>query len=133
MNKKIIAILVAVMLLIVSAFVITSCNKDDETPTTTNPTTENVESTDENVSDDVTDKNDNAENSTNKNDEPQSTETQTPETSTNKTEPSTNDNSEPVTCETCGKVVVSDSYKGDMLVGDFCDGMCDEWYGEMDF
>lgn len=141
MNKKIIAILIAVMLLIVSAVVITSCNKDDDATTTTNPATENTESADENTPDNTSDNTAENEAITEDDKSGSTTDDKTDEdegTTGIESQPpvrveQTSDKNEPETCKTCGKVVVSDSYKGDMLVGDYCDGMCDEWYGEMDF
>lgn len=140
MNKKIIAIIITVLLLFVSAVAITSCNKDEDTTTTTNPTTEDVGSNDENVSDDTSEDivenetktdNDKSESTTdNKIDKDENTtgiESQPPV----KVE-QTSDKDEPETCKTCGNVVVPDSYKGDMIIGEYCDGMCDEWMGDFD-
>ena len=139
MNRKIIAIIIAVMLLIISAVIITSCNKDDTT--TTSPSTENVASTEENPSGDVTEntaenetkaETDNSESAKDdKIDKDESTtgiESQPP----GRVE-QTSDKNEPETCKTCGNIVVPDSYKGEMIIGEYCDGMCNEWYGEMDF
>ena len=77
---------------------------------------------------------------TDKKDEQQSTEASTNkdepsandvEQSTDKNEPSTNNNGNTEICEACGNPIVSDSYKGDMIVGDYCDGRCNQWYGDI--
>ena len=126
MNKKLIAILVAALIFIVSAVVTINSNRDNDTNTATNPSTEDIQSTDDFVSDNVADKTDKVENSTNKNDEPQSTESSTknPDTLINDTEPAR--------CQTCDKIIVSDFYQGDMMIGDYCDGKCNEWLGDLE-
>ncbi len=144
MNKRIIAFLVAVMLFIVTAIAITGCNKDKNEEVTTNPTTEEIqsnveESTEENVSDEIVN-DDKGENKTEKpvgnesETDAKEPETQKNEPSTDKAEPTTSKN-EPTskpkyeTCEVCGGLIVSESDKDIPIVGKYCDGACDEWFG----
>ncbi len=44
----------------------------------------------------------------------------------------TSDKNEPVTCDVCGNLIVKDTGTGDLSVGNYCDGQCDEWFGELE-
>ena len=133
MNKKYISVIISILLIFSVTFSIAGCNKDDTNipnestdsigeieQTTEEPSIEETESTtDEQETEKATE-------NTSKNDESKT------EDSTNPTE-TTTDSNEPVTCETCGNIVVNDSGSSDISVGNYCDGKCDEWFGELEF
>jgi cytoskeletal protein RodZ len=125
MNKKYISIILSVLLIFSIAFAIAGCNKDDATiPSESTDAIRETEQTTEESSieetESVTDEK--VTESTSQNDE---TET---ESSTNPTE-TTTENTKPAVCETCGGLIVDESDTNLPLVGNYCDGYCDEWIG----
>ena len=126
MNKKYISIILSVLLIFSVAFGIAGCNKDDNTiiPNEstdaigeTEQTTEesSIEETESATDEKVTE-------STSQNDDPET------ETTTNPTE-TTTENTKPAVCETCGGLIVDESDTNLPLIGNYCDGYCDEWLG----
>ncbi len=35
-------------------------------------------------------------------------------------------------CENCGNYIVLDNYTGNTVVGDYCDGQCNQWNGDFE-
>ena len=132
MNKKLLSVILSVLLIFSVVLTISGCNKDDTTiipNESTDKSDETEQSTDEfsaNENESSTDENEKETNGTSKPDE---SETEAP---TNPTE-TTTDSNEPVTCETCGNIVVNEAGSGDISIGNYCDGKCDEWFGELEF
>lgn len=132
MKKKYLSVILSVLLVFSIVLAISGCNKDDTTIIPNESTNEfdgTEQSTDglsANENESSTDVNEKETNDTSKPDESET------EVSTNPTE-TTTDSNEPVTCETCGNIVVNESGSGDISVGNYCDGKCDEWFGELEF
>ena len=132
MKKKYLSVILSVLLVFSIVLAISGCNKDDTTiipNESTDKSDETEQSTDEfsaNENEGSTDENEKETNDTSKPDESEA------EVSTNPTE-TTTDSNEPVTCETCGNIVVNESGSGDISIGNYCDGKCDEWFGELEF
>ena len=136
MNKKYIAIFVSLVLIFSSVLLISGCNKEDgntDTSTTVTPETEIV-----NEDSSMEETEGTAENETitdNKADKDESTteiESQPPVNVEGTTVEHTSGKNEPVTCDVCGNLIVKDTGKGDLSVGNYCDGQCDEWFGELE-
>lgn len=132
MKKKYLSVILSVLLVFSIVLAISGCNKDDTTiipNESTNDFDGTEQSTDDlsaNENEGSTDENEKETNDTSKPDESET------EVSTNPTE-TTTDSNEPVTCETCGNIVVNESGSGDISIGNYCDGKCDEWFGELEF
>ncbi len=132
MKKKYLSVILSVLLVFSIVLAISGCNKDDTTIIPNESTNEfdgTEQSTDDlsaNENESSTDENEKETNDTSKPDESET------EVSTNPTE-TTTDSNEPVTCETCGNIVVNESGSGDISIGNYCDGKCDEWFGELEF
>ena len=132
MKKKYLSVILSVLLVFSIVLAISGCNKDDTTIIPNESTNEfdgTEQSTDDlsaNENEGSTDENEKETNDTSKPDESEA------EVSTNPTE-TTTDSNEPVTCETCGNIVVNESGSGDISIGNYCDGKCDEWFGELEF
>ena len=130
MNKKYISAILSILLIFSIAFAIAGCNKDDtsvipnestdaigETEQTTEDAS--IEETESTTDEKVTE-------STSINDESQT------EVSTKPAE-TTTENTKSDICENCGGLIVDDSDTDLPLVGNYCDGKCDEWLGELEF
>lgn len=134
MNKKYLSVILSVLLIFSIAFAISGCNKDDTT-ILPNESTEKSDETEQMTDEVAVDENESTTGEKEDEKEPDSTskpEESETEAPANPTE-TTTDSNEPVTCETCGNIVVSESGSGDIAVGNFCDGKCDEWFGELEF
>lgn len=143
MKKRIIAIIVSVILIFGVVMLISGCNKEDEnTPVMNESTDANVETEEsteepsvedkENTSGENETENTSSEKETEKRPEKESEATEAP---TNKTENPTEtitENKNSDICENCGGIIVDNSDKDLPLVGNYCDGMCDEWLGEIE-
>ncbi len=140
MNKKYIAIILSLVLIFSAVMLISGCNKDDESTILPNESTDVVPETEQNSEESSIDETESTtdEKETEKNTETEKESESTSKPDENKTESSTNpvekptDNDEPVTCDVCGNLVVKDTGKGDISVGNYCDGKCDEWFGELE-
>lgn len=139
MNKKYIAIIISLVLIFSSVLLISGCNKDDENTIVPNESTTVVPETEIANEDSSTEETEGtAENETitdNKVDKDESTteiESQPPVDIEETTVEHTSGKNEPVTCDVCGNLVVKDTGKGDLSVGNYCDGRCDEWFGELE-
>ena len=139
MNKKYIAIIISLVLIFSSVLLISGCYNDDENTTAPNGSTTVAPET-EIASEDssMEETEDTAENETitdNKADKDESTteiESQPPVNVEGTTVEHTSGKNEPVTCDVCGNLIVKDTGKGDLSVGNYCDGQCDEWFGELE-
>lgn len=129
MNKKIISIILSLIIVFGAVMIISGCNKDDENKPIINESTHTVVGTEQSTEEAPS-------NETESNSGEQETENQpekeseTKETESSQTEKPT-DSDESVTCKTCGNIVLPDSYSGELKVGNYCDGKCDEWLGEI--
>lgn len=139
MKKKIIAIILAVILILGAIVLISGCSKDEGGETTTNPTFENVPSDKENGNADEivpenTDKNEPVKPDENSGEKPSEqskpSEGLTEENTSQATSPTKPDSS--AICDVCGGTIVSDKGNGEISVGNYCDGKCDEWFGELE-
>ena len=114
---------------------ISGCNKDDENTIVPNESTTIVPETEKKDDESSTE---NTEKETEKNTESEKESENTSKVDESETEGSTKpvekptDKDEPVTCDVCGNLVVKDTGKGDLSVGNYCDGRCDEWFGELE-
>ena len=135
MNKKYIAIIISLVLIFSAVMLISGCNKDDEGTILTNESTTIVPETEQKDDELSTEK---TEKETEKNTESEKESENTSKVDESETEGSTKpvekptDKDEPVTCDVCGNLVVKDTGKGDLSVGNYCDGRCDEWFGELE-
>lgn len=134
MNKKLLPVILALILILSVVFVISGCNKDEEVGYVPNESTdvtpETEKSTENSTEADKTE-------ATTADKEAESTkENKTEAESTSKAEGTTTEHTsgsnEPVTCDVCGYEIIKDTGKGDISVGKYCDGKCDEWYGEFE-
>ncbi len=116
MNKKYIAIILSLVLIFGAVMLISGCNKDDEGATLPNESTDAISETEQTTEEPSVD----ATESTTKPEENQTV------SSTKPTE-TTTDNNEPATCDNCGGIIVDDSDTSHPLIGNYCDGYCDEW------
>lgn len=139
MNKKYIAIIISLVLIFSSVLLISGCNNDDENTTAPNGSTTVAPETEIASEDSSMEKTEGtAENETitdNKADKDESTteiESQPPVNVEGTTVEHTSGKNEPVTCDVCGNLIVKDTGKGDLSVGNYCDGQCDEWFGELE-
>ena len=139
MNKKYIAIIISLVLIFSSVLLISGCNNDDENTTAPNGSTTVAPETEIASEDSSMEKTEGtAENETitdNKVDKNESTteiESQPPVNVEGTTVEHTSGKNEPVTCDVCGNLIVKDTGKGDLSVGNYCDGQCDEWFGELE-
>lgn len=135
MNKKYIAIIISLVLIFSAVMLISGCNKNDEGTFLPNESTDVVPETEQKDDELSTEK---AEKETEKNTESEKESENTSKVDESETEGSTKpvekptDKDEPVTCDVCGNLVVKDTGKGDLSVGNYCDGRCDEWFGELE-
>ena len=135
MNKKYIAIIISLVLIFSSVLLISGCNKDDENTIVPNESTTIIPETEQKDDESSTEK---TEKETEKNTESEKESENTSKVDESETEGSTKpvekptDKDEPVTCDVCGNLVVKDTGKGDLSVGNYCDGRCDEWFGELE-
>ncbi len=134
MNKKYLSVILSILLIFSVVLAISGCNKDDTTIIPNESTNEfdgTEKSTDELSADEEENATDEKETQKEVNDTSKLDESKT-EVPTIPTEKTT-DSNEPVTCKTCGNIVVNESGSGDISVGNYCDGKCDEWFGELEF
>ena len=124
MNKKIIPIILSLVLIFGVIMMISGCNKDDNVMTDestnaiveTDPTTEesSIEETEGGTQETETE-------NISENDESQT------EASTNSAEKT--ETTQPAVCEICGGLIVDESDTSVPVIGNYCDGYCDEWLG----
>ncbi len=134
MKKRIIAIILSVVLIFGAVATISGCNKDEDTGATPNESTDvnnnSEESTDESSTDEQEDVSSEKET---ENDTENKTDAEADVTDATPSEPtSPTDKNEPAKCKSCGKEILPDSYSGELVVGEYCDGKCDEWLGELE-
>ena len=125
MNKKIISIILSLVLLFGIVMMISGCNKDDNTMTpdeSTNAIVETEPTTEESSAEETESvTQETSTESTSKNNEI------TTEASTNSAE--TTETTQPAVCEICGGLIVDESDTSVPVIGNYCDGYCDEWLG----
>ncbi len=139
MNKKYIAIIISLVLIFSSVLLISGCNKKDDSTTASTTFTPETEialendSTESTTEDKTITESDKSELTTNGNEDEEVT-TELESQPTVKVEDTTVEHTsgknEPVTCDVCGNIIVKDTGKGDVSVGNYCDGQCDEWFGD---
>lgn len=136
MNKKYIAIITSLVLIFSSVLLISGCNKVDKNNDASTTVTPETEIANEDSSMEETEGTAESETITdNKADKDESTteiESQPPVNVEGTTVEHTSGKNEPVTCDVCGNLIVKDTGKGDLSVGNYCDGQCDEWFGELE-
>lgn len=131
MNKKYIAIIISLVLIFSSVLLISGCNKDGENTIVPNGSTTIVPETEKKDDESSTEK---TEKETEKNTEAEKESENTSKVDESETEGSTKpvekptDKDEPVTCDNCGGIIADLSATGDTLIGNYCDGHCDEWF-----
>ena len=145
MNKKHLAAILSLVLVFSAVIMISGCNKDDEDTNVSNTgtpekeifnedkSTKETEGTAENETVTEDDKSKATTDNKSNNDEVTTEiESQPPVKVDDTTVEHTSGKNEPVTCDVCGNLLIKDTGKGDVSVGNYCDGNCDEWYGEME-
>lgn len=143
MNKKNIAIVLSIMLIFGAIMLISGCSKDNENTITPNESTTEIANEDSSINETegtaenetITEDDKSQSTTDSKVDKDESTtgiESQPPVNVEGTTVEHTSGKDEPVTCDVCGNLVVNDTGKGDLSVGNYCDGKCDEWFGEME-
>lgn len=134
MNKKYLAVILSTLLVFGIVFVISGCNKEDNTDLQTE-STDVIDNTEQNSEEPSADKSENSAD-TNGTEETEKESESTSNVDEDKTEVSTSpsdsttESDEPETCKTCGNIVLSNSYSGNLAIGNYCDGRCDEWLGD---
>ncbi len=134
MNKKFIAVILAVVVILGAVMFISGCNKDDDGTTLPNEstsTTPETEQTTEEPSVEGTESTSGEKETEKQTEKETEAEPQTSKPATSQTEKPT-DNDEPATCDKCGGIIVDNSDTDLPLVGKYCDGKCDEWLGELE-
>ncbi len=131
MTKRIIAIILAIVLIFGAVAMISGCSKDDDTSATPSESTDMNNSSEESTDEPVTEEKEDISGEETENKAENDTESEENKTEPTQTEKPT-DADEPATCETCGKEILSDSYSGELTIGEYCDGKCDEWLGELE-
>ena len=133
MNKKLIAIILSLILIFGAVMLISGCNKDDDTiiPNESTDAISETEHTTEEPSAEEPESSTNEEKTekpTESTSKPDESETESPTKPTETTTKTTTDNDEPATCDSCGGIITDLSSTGDTLIGNYCDGNCDEWF-----
>ena len=129
MNRKYLSIILSIILILSVVFAISGCNKDDDS-IIPNESSDAISETEQGTEESSVEE---PESSTNEEKTEKPTEsTSKPdelktETPTNPTE-TTTENDEPATCDNCGGIITDFSATGDTLIGNYCDGHCDEWF-----
>lgn len=129
--KKNIAIILSLIIVFSAVMIISGCNKNDENQPVINESTGAITEPDSSTESNSIQETEST-SVENKNETEAETESATKETEPNHTEKPTNSD-EPVTCDACGNIIASNSQSGDISIGNFCDGKCDEWLGEVEF
>ncbi len=129
MNRKYLSIILSIILILSVVFAISGCNKDDDN-IIPNESSDAISETEQNAEESSVKEPESSANEektekpTESTSKPDELKTETP---TNPTE-TTTDNDESVTCDNCGGIIADLSATGDTLIGNYCDGHCDEWF-----
>ncbi|MBQ8766261.1 MAG: hypothetical protein IJZ16_05595 [Clostridia bacterium] len=134
MNKKLLPVILALILILSVVFAISGCNKDEEVGYIPNELTDVTPETEESEEEPSVEKPSESESQISEKETDKATES----TTEKKTEPDESQtekptiNDKPATCDICGGIIVDNSDTDLPLVGNYCDGKCDEWYGEFE-